>query len=449
MGNRVELLFLDNLRRFSLRHGQYFAAVSGGLDSTAMLHLLHRFSSGLGIELVVVHVHHHVRGKAADMDAEFVANVAKELQIPFLRLDVYPPQNANEDVLRQLRYEIIETAMSEMRIEGCFMAHTANDVAETVLMRLSEGAGVRGLGGIPARQGKVLRPMLNIFRSDIERWAKSKDIRWVEDYMNADLHYKRVRARRMVLPAFEQAFGESGVRNVVNSARFCAEAYEALKDLLSPSAFKLDEETFSINELLRLNRASRILAIKFILEGLFPGYPPRRELIERTLDVVESKNPHAMAQLGEGLFALRQYGKLYIGRNESYFSGMHNRLISALIAQPGEYDIGCGILHVWSNSPPNSIPKEFVASLSLDVRPFPWIVRPRSRGDRIIPAGHSSPKRLSRLLVDKKIPKSRRDDIPIVESDGNIFFVPGVAVAENGNPPDLFVWFEPSDGYGG
>jgi tRNA(Ile)-lysidine synthase len=197
-------------------------AVSGGADSVALLRALIFAAPEIGLVLSFAHVHHGLRGAAADADAAFVAALAAEHGLILHRRDVDTPAAASanhesiEEAARNLRYQFFRELLASGQADAVATAHTLNDQAETVLHKLLRGAWTEGLGGIHPRvlinevsntgtgrsepRSVILRPFLNVRRSEIEAWLRSLDQPWREDATNADTAFTRNRIRHELLP---------------------------------------------------------------------------------------------------------------------------------------------------------------------------------------------------------------------------------------------------------
>ena len=189
-------------------------AVSGGADSVALLRSLAHQERDIGLVLTVLHVHHGIRGAEADVDAKFVQELAEQLGLKFLRHVVDSPARAKaeresiEEAARNLRYAWFEDLLSQRVLDAVATAHTLDDQAETVLMKLLRGAWTEGLAGIfPVLErpgGLILRPLLLARRSEIEAWLKDLNQPWREDSTNEDVGYTRNRVRHQLLPALAE-----------------------------------------------------------------------------------------------------------------------------------------------------------------------------------------------------------------------------------------------------
>ncbi len=186
------------------RDGEILLAVSGGGDSVAMLHVM----ASLGQQVGVVHVHHGLRGDAADRDAAFVREQAQRLGVPFYLAFVdasTPDGDSPEARARRLRYAALEELRRMHRYRYIATAHTVDDQAETVLLRMLRGTGPRGLAGIQPRleRAHCLRPLLEVTRADIDAYLEACRVEWVEDESNSDPRFTRNRLRHEVLPLLE------------------------------------------------------------------------------------------------------------------------------------------------------------------------------------------------------------------------------------------------------
>ena len=229
---------LARVRAFALREKlltpgaplRLAAAVSGGADSMALLRILLALQPEFGFALSACHVNHGLRGAAADRDEAFVRAACARWGVPLrvfhadeLAAEVgLPPEHAGEDWARRLRYACFARLCKE-GIDAVATAHTANDQAETLLLRLARGTGLHGAAGIRPKRGCYLRPLLELTRADTEAFCRAAGQRWVTDETNETDAYARNRVRRAALPALQSTNGAA----VENLARFCEKAARA------------------------------------------------------------------------------------------------------------------------------------------------------------------------------------------------------------------------------
>jgi tRNA(Ile)-lysidine synthase len=204
-------------------------AVSGGLDSVALLHALHAISQDLPLNLQVGHVNHGLRGVESDADEAFVAGQAAALGIPFRAARVAPGSLRDgrssrarptlQEAARRLRYGALDALAAALGAERIATAHTADDQAETVLLRVLRGTAPSGLAGIPARSpdGRIVRPWLRTFRADLERFARERGLAWREDPSNRSDRFARSRLRRRI-PELARDFNPKLLRALADLA---------------------------------------------------------------------------------------------------------------------------------------------------------------------------------------------------------------------------------------
>ena len=177
-------------------------ALSGGADSMAMLWCLHSLQAGLGITVSAAHFNHRLRGAEADRDEAFVrafcAGRGIALTVGSADVAQYAKDHGQslEEAARECRYAFLRA----LPCDKLATAHTADDNAETVLLHLLRGSGLRGLCGIPPRRGSIVRPLLSVTREQVTAFLRAENIAWVEDSTNAEEFCTRNRLRRRVLP---------------------------------------------------------------------------------------------------------------------------------------------------------------------------------------------------------------------------------------------------------
>jgi tRNA(Ile)-lysidine synthetase-like protein len=266
---------LKSLKDKLPRNVKLLVAVSGGVDSVAMLDACTSLKALLKISLEVVHVNHNLRAES-DSDAEFVQNLAAQYGLPFhLRSANPPPQGVNiEAWARGVRYEFFKQILDNEKIDFVITAHTADDVAETLLMRLIANKEPRSI--MPFDQHRrLIRPILGVSRLEIEGYAEEKELNWVTDDTNFDLKLLRNRVRHIVMPLLREKFDQRISEVLQQRATAIADDIAYLDSLAASALARTQERPFGSSEWLaqikvELARLDRPLQWRFIEKLLKP-----------------------------------------------------------------------------------------------------------------------------------------------------------------------------------
>ncbi|RPI67384.1 MAG: tRNA lysidine(34) synthetase TilS, partial [Ignavibacteriae bacterium] len=232
---------LVDLRSALLEDLHLVIGVSGGIDSIVLLHVLHHLAPYHHLKLVVAHAHHGLRDVEADDDERFVIGVCDEFNIPCVttRLNVHQHAEGSgkglEASARELRYAFFARVAEEHQARWIAVGHTADDVAETMIMHLARASGVDGLSAHrPVRTlpngVHVIRPLIGVQRSDVADYAATHGLRWREDTSNTDPQFLRNVVRAQIMPAMRAVFGSDVGTRMALSASLLADASEIVHD---------------------------------------------------------------------------------------------------------------------------------------------------------------------------------------------------------------------------
>jgi len=425
---------LETIRRHGLLHGgeAVLAAVSGGADSVALLDVLHELAPALRLALACVHVHHGLRPEA-EADALFVRRLAATLHVPF-HLDRVivrrePPWEGLEAEARRARYRALEARALAVGATRVATGHTADDQAETVLMRLLEGAGPRGLAGIAPARGALIRPLLDTRRDEILDHLASRGLRWVEDATNRDVRFLRNRLRHDVLPFLTRTVGPRIVESLCRSARLS-------RGLVA------DLDRGAESELRRLaTRGPCGIALPVAAVSALPEELAAQVLLLAAAELGESRPRRATAHRAIRRL-LRPGGPpraLRLGRLSVEASGEWLRVGPTILAAvlprrfdvPGSVELGELGLRLDARCFPRDAdfaPPREARRVAFDAERLPatLTVRGRRSGDRFTPFGAPGERRLKSFLIDAGIPRWERARIPLIEAEGDIIWVAGV-----------------------
>lgn len=435
--------------------GRILLAVSGGADSIALLHVMHRLTCmrETAADLLCAHLNHGLRGAAGDGDEAFVARQARELGRPFVAraIDVgtYARQHrlSIETAARQLRLgKLCEIA----RAEGCSsiaMGHQKDDNAETLIQRLERGTGLRGLAGIrPSRPaGEALtfvRPLLCCSRAEIVEYLRARNLTWREDHTNADCVYRRNRIRHRLLPALQSASDGSLVEQLaslaISAGRLHARvAWEAEDAAERHARSHTDGTAIDAAALAGLPEPVAVELLRQRLSKLGLG---ERDLTRRhyrdLLHLAAPQGEGKTMSLPDGFSAHRESTAIVLRRPTS--QSQSQKLPDAVeLRIPGTTPFGrfCIDAQVLDAAqvPPAAISQRrnsFLEYLDFDrIRP-PLIVRARRNGDRFVPLGQHGERKLGKFLTAAKVPDAIRSRTLIVEDAQGILWVCPVRIGD-------------------
>lgn len=223
MPELVEIAFHRAVRELVFERTRVLVAVSGGGDSVALLHLLHRFAARRRIELTVAHLDHALRRGSA-VDSRFVARLAASLGLPLIasRRDVAALRRKDEspeEAARRVRRAFLLEAAKDAGAVAIATGHTVDDQAETILMRLARGAGPTALLAMtPAGPGPFVKPLLGLERAALRAWLRKKRLPFRDDPSNGNQAFDRNRVRRLVVPTLAKALNPAAARHLVEAA---------------------------------------------------------------------------------------------------------------------------------------------------------------------------------------------------------------------------------------
>jgi tRNA(Ile)-lysidine synthase len=421
----------ESYRGLGLRGRAVLLAVSGGADSTALLVGSALVAERLRLRVEVASLDHGLRPESsAEVDA--VARLAARHSLPFhtraLHLKAGPGVEARA---REARYAALEALRTEAGLEVVATAHTASDQAETLLMRLMRGASLKGARGIQPVRGRVVRPLLECTREEVEAFLAEQGVPFVSDPMNVDPRLLRTRVRHEVLPALVRAAGYPVARRLAAFARLASED-EALLSEMADAAWRrlvLPEGGLDAVGLRALEPPlRRRVLVRLVTEA---GVEVDDALLTRLLQAVETGRP---ATLGRGL-QLRTAG----GRVRCVRPGATAPPPPVELAGPGA---SCTVPETgwrfWVRAEP--APAGVLAlALPEDVH-WPLTVRTRQPGDRV--KGAAGTRKLQDVFVDLRICSERRQSHPVVvDARGLILWVPGLwASPSRTGPSGHYLW---------
>jgi tRNA(Ile)-lysidine synthase len=434
---------LERVRRYIEQHGmlrpgdRVIVAVSGGPDSTALLHVLYRLAPDFQVSLHVFHLDHGVRGVESAEDAVYVRRLADRLGIPSTVVTLGP------DVLKRMggsfqanaravRYAELEALARRLNATRVALGHNRDDQAETVLMRLLRGAGRQGLSGIPPMRtaGGItyIRPLLEIPRREIESYCAEHELQPRLDASNLKAEYLRNRIRLELLPMLAREYNPAISANLAQTASVLREeehfldglAHEALERCRAQGEGVALCSDRLLQEPLALARRVVRLAARMAAGG---EYDLGLEAVTRVLEAARCREGSHRLHLPGGVEVQVEYGICRFTLGERGAAVPRGEWPVALSGETAIPELGLRLkAHVGGAVPPGP----GLAVFDLDRLPGPLSVRFRRPGDRLWPVGMDGSKKLQDIMVDAKVPQRLRDRIPILVSGEEVLWAIGL-----------------------
>lgn len=378
-------------------------AVSGGADSVALLFAFYLLKDKLQITLEAAHFNHHLRGAESDSDEAFVKDLCDRYDIP-LHLgggNVTAGKKGLEAAARDARYAFLQGLEGKIAT-----AHTADDNAETVLMHLIRGSGLKGLGGIAPVRGNIIRPMLKCTRQDVERFLEEWCLSHIEDSSNGSDVFLRNRIRHHVMPLLKQE-NPKLAENLTDMALRLREDEILLSSQASFDTLPTVESLKTMHPALRGRTLEQFLKKNGVKE-------PEDCHIALTEALLYSQRPSARANLPGGITVARCYDRLEVIRENT-----DNKPVT--LSCPGSVE--------WADYRITCMRAETIVCETDAFTVIPQgeiTIRSRQAGDTIRLSGGT--KSIKKLFIDRKIPAARRNRIPVISDEKGVLGIASVGV---------------------
>lgn len=419
--------FLQFIKKHALidSKAKVLLAISGGVDSMLLWSLV----EASNIDYAIAHCNFQLRGEDSDGDEAFVKQRAARLdidcQIKKFDTESYATINkvSTQMAARDLRYAWFETLCDQHGYSKIFLAHHANDDVETLMLNMARGTSIKGLTGMDAIGGRLVRPLLEITKDEILDFARSNGISWREDSSNAEVYYKRNFVRKEIIPAFESLnpdFLHTMKRNIAKNkevAKLIANLIAQLKsDIVS-----FDETGFSIKKSDLINRDIGAYVLSELLKEFGFNYTQADEMISG-LDGLAGKvyrSPSHELVVDRGLLKGRMIDEV---QNQHYLVEANDHLMTDGFEYTSSIMEGEGI----------QIDKTSVnAMFDLDKLKFPLLLRKWREGDKFRPLGMKGQKLVSDLLVDLKLSVFEKEFVYVLSSEEEIVWVVGCRISDS------------------
>lgn len=426
--DKIRLKVIRTIETHGLLQGakNVLLGFSGGMDSSVLFDILLSLREKYGFTLYASHINHSLRGEESDSDEEFVKKRCEEFGVKLFITRVNIPELASQSgksielAARETRYAAFAETAKQKGIQRIATAHHADDNAETMIFNLTRGAGLEGLSGIPYQRKAIVRPLLDVTREEIQRYAQVHGIPFVSDATNADESFARNKIRRRVIPVLKE----------INPA--FVETAAAKSSFFSLAARRLSDEAARLKG--DLSGEDEVLVLQYIFQNC-PVYCGAENAL-RILKALTAKKRRVFSLSG-GMFAYCENGVLHFGpykkpKNEKL---EYTRLCS------GKTILAGGKVVIYRN--PDGKNFNDINKFSTTITLYSAIIneaifaKTRTEGDVLRINGMT--KTLKKELINKKVPAVYRGLIPVVVTEKETVCVPFVGVSDKFQAKDALL----------
>lgn len=428
------------IRRLGLieKGDRVLIAFSGGPDSTALLYLLRQISARLKFRLCAAYINHQIRPRAAVKELRYCAELCHRLGIDFVAGESDVPRFARgnslslEEAAREARYVLLEEIAREEKCNKIALGHHADDVVETIFFRLLRGTGPQGLEPMKPRNGKYIRPLLEVERCEIATYLSQMKISYLLDQTNFKADYSRNYIRNKVLPVIEKHFG-AGYRKAVR--QFAEIAVKQDRFLLGIAQAEFDRISqitpagkilLDLNKLRVYDEALRDRVLKIAMEKMMSQAGAGSSAEITAINKIISGNRLAVS-LKRGAKVFRERELLILSAPSSKISGIPLEVGSRFKIPGFRLEFSCRLI-------PKKTAKVGLqkggarVNIDYDKIVLPLLVRHLRAGDSFQPLGMKGTKKVGDFLTDWKVPRFLREEILVVADTCGIVWVTGYQI---------------------
>ncbi len=422
--------------------------VSAGVDSMVLLHVLNTYRPTFDLSIIVAHINHGLRPKESEKEADLVQKESERLGLTFeygqFNVKEYQKERgiSLQDAARKIRFYFFNTLLQKYRANKIALGHNADDQVETVLLRLIRGSGLKGLKGmLPVREGRVIRPLLEVWRREVESFAEEKKIHYLLDSSNLKENYLRNRLRLTLIPLIEKEYQPNFKKIVLKTSTILREEDHYLEKGTEEAYQKIVHEgkdvlSFKFSEYQSLHPAIQWRIIQELLGRIYSREAIIEERKRLEVDQIYRKlnqhSPSFLIEMPHGISLEKRYDLVSIrkgwmkaaqpfevelmspGRN--YIEEIKREIVIEEFFKDDQFKV----LDRLSN----------IALLDQQTLQFPLKMRNFRPGDRFQPLGVKGTQKLKEFFIDHKIPKFERPRIPLLTSGEVIAWVVGYRIDE-------------------
>lgn len=402
---------------------QYLLAISGGMDSVVLAHLLHQGN----YQFAMAHCNYQLRGRESDQDEVFVRNLAKKLKVPF-HVKTFDTMTYMESqglslqmAARELRYDWFDKLQKQLDVAGVLVAHHADDQLETVLLNLLRGTGIEGIYGMAEKRDFIIRPLLPFKRSEIQQFLSAESLVWREDSSNQKTLYKRNYIRHKILPVLS-GFDAKGPELMQYS-------FDRIKDTGKAFFYFFDRW---LKDRIQYEPPYEYLDIKNLedIPGkaslLFYWLRPKGFVYSQVEDILGAvqKGMSGKCFLSGNWILNLDRERLILGTKEGVTSPsrIQDHDISFVLPDGVSFDI------LYLNKDWKIDRSSENALLDKQLLDFPLLLRNWEEGDRFMPLGMRQFKKVSDYLIDLKVPLIKKKTVKVLCSGDAIIWLVGYRI---------------------
>lgn len=412
-------------------------AVSGGPDSMALLHVFCEIRQEWDLRLAAAHVNHGLRKEAGE-EEEFVRRYCEKWQVPFQsrRIDIRQlarqQKKSLETCAREYRYKFFQEVLQETGASVIATAHHQDDQAESVLLHLLRGSGLKGLRGIRPRHDNIIRPLLCVNKKEIFEYLHSNAVEHCIDSSNDEVHFLRNRIRHHLIPLLQEHYNPRMIENLnqlADIARLENEVIEHQVLQLWTTVVQRENRNLielDVERLAAAHPAYRRRLILLALARLKGDYGWSMNDVERILDLSGKPGSARRIPLRKRVTVRKLYNTLQFTILPQEAPGFCHP-----VTIPGQIEIeATGEQYLFELLDASACPSgsQFTC-LDYDKLPPGLCLRSRMPGDRYQPPGRKSPKKLKEYYIDLKIPLPQRNQLPLLACDSVILAIPGLSAS--------------------
>lgn len=411
--------------------------ISGGPDSMALLYIMNQLKVDLRFTLSVAHVNHLLRPEA-DEEERLVESLCLSLAIPFYSHKVDVAQKASQEKIsieeagREVRYQFFRRLLTELKADLIATAHHQDDNAETVLLNLLRGTGIKGLRGILPVNDNIIRPLLEVSKVEIENYLKNKSLPYFIDQSNFDPVYLRNKVRTELIPLLKQEYNPRIVESLNQLAQIAREEYQVLEletlTMFNKALLKKTDSIIILDNLL-LDSLPTALCKRIILHtlGSLAGEKGwEASDIDIIVELMHKTGSSKTVHLKKGVKVNKVYDELAFStkKKETIFFDYLLNIPTTITLPTGEKYL------IKIVSPEDFKAEEYLVYVDYDKCILPLHIRSRKPGDVFSPYGLVGRKKIKDYFIDLKIPSIKRTNIPLLTSSyGDIYAVIGYRVS--------------------